>query len=67
MYDASKDEEVLVTSQLALVEMDNMMAMEACHLKGPAAKQNCRVCIVSFRENFISLLKITKLKKPGNI
>ncbi|CAC5375471.1 unnamed protein product [Mytilus coruscus] len=46
MFDVLQGREVLVTSQLALVETDNMMAVSACKLKGPAAQQNCRICIV---------------------
>ncbi|CAC5362944.1 speG [Mytilus coruscus] len=45
MFDVLQGREVLVTSQLALVETDNMMAVSACKLKGPAAQQNCRICI----------------------
>lgn len=61
MYDAAKNKDVIVTSQIAVGLMDNSMASEFCHHMGAAAKENCRFCRVRPLSLFI-IIYISKSK-----
>ncbi|XP_063436119.1 uncharacterized protein LOC134717559 [Mytilus trossulus] len=65
MYDAAKNKDVIVTSQIAVGLMDNSMASEFCHHMGAAAKENCRFC--RFGNNHLNIRDTRTKEKTEDI